>query len=73
MAMRNPSTLLYTNINKSINNEQPIKKNNNGLLTRGNSRVNTMSKQNIETKPIISVVNHLRQIRQLRESLNDRE
>ena len=39
MAMRNPSTLLYMNINKNLNKEEPIKNNNKGLLTRDARKV----------------------------------
>ena len=71
MAMRNPSTLLYMNINKNLNKEEPIKNNNKGLLTRDNNRgTNNMSKQNEATKPLVSVVNHLMQIRNIRKDLN---
>ena len=74
MAMRNPSTLLYMNINKNLNKEEPIKNNNKGLLTRDNNRVtNNMSKQNEATKPLVSVVNHLMQIRNIRKDLNGTE
>jgi len=71
MAMRNPSVLLYTNINKNLKMKQPVKKNNKGLLTRNNNtRTNNMSKQSTATKPLVSVVNHLTQIRQARETIN---
>jgi|TARA_Y100001937_G_scaffold50742_1_gene70674 hypothetical protein len=74
MAMRNPSTLLYMNINKNLNKEEPIKNNNKGLLTRDNNRgTNNMSKQNEATKPLVSVVNHLMQIRNIRKDLNGTE
>ena len=74
MAMRNPSTLLYMNINKNLNKEEPIKNNNKGLLTRDNNRgTNNMSKQNEATKPLVSVVNHLMQIRNIRKNLNGSE
>ena len=74
MAMRNPSTLLYMNINKNLNKEEPIKNNNKGLLTRDNNRgTNNMSKQNEATKPLVSVVNHLIQIRNIRKDLNGTE
>ena len=74
MAMRNPSTLLYMNINKNLNKKEPIKNNNKGLLTRDNNRgTNNMSKQNEATKPLVSVVNHLMQIRNIRKDLNGTE
>ena len=74
MAMRNPSTLLYMNINKNLNKEEPIKNNNKGLLTRDNNRgTNNMSKQNEATKPLVSVVNHLMQIRNIRKDLTGTE
>ena len=74
MAMRNPSTLLYMNINKNLNKEEPIKNNNKGLMTRDNNRgTNNMSKQNEATKPLVSVVNHLMQIRNIRKDLNGTE
>jgi hypothetical protein len=74
MAMRNPSTLLYMNINKNLNKEEPIKNNNKGLLTRDNNRgTNNMSKENEATKPLVSVVNHLMQIRNIRKDLNGTE
>ena len=74
MAMRNPSTLLYMNINKNLNKEEPIKNNNKGLLTRDNNRgTNNMSKQNEATKPLVSVVNHLMQIRNIRKDSNGTE
>tara|TARA_R100001163_G_scaffold63505_1_gene55592 strand:- start:6676 stop:6900 length:225 start_codon:yes stop_codon:yes gene_type:complete len=74
MAMRNPSTLLYMNINKNLNKEEPTKNNNKGLLTRDNNRgTNNMSKQNEATKPLVSVVNHLMQIRNIRKDLNGTE
>ena len=74
MAMRNPSTLLYMNINKNLNKEEAIKNNNKGLLTRDNNRgTNNMSKQNEATKPLVSVVNHLMQIRNIRKDLNGTE
>ena len=74
MSMRNPSTLFYMNINKNLNKEEPIKNNNKGLLTRDNNRgTNNMSKQNEATKPLVSVVNHLMQIRNIRKDLNGTE
>ena len=74
MAMRNPSTLLYMNINKNLNKEEPIKNNNKGLLTRDNNRgTNNMSKQNEATNPLESLVNNHMQIRKIRKDLNGTE